>query len=100
MPSRYESPSNYTLIKTQRNEVFTQIRNANLNPQDFELIDHPSETGNYITVARHKPTQYLFIFDTDLGGYIGHRTPGNQTRVEKRDCLSWSRLLLFFAEWL
>ncbi len=101
MPSRFSPQADNSLLRSQRNEVFTSITNGGLNPQDFEFKDylHPN-TSNLISTLTHKPTGYVFVFDTDQGNFLAIRTPGNERRCETQAFKNWNGLLSYFIEWV
>jgi len=99
MPSRYEPRGNYTLLNSQRNETLTIIRNAGLNPLEFEWTNILTNNNNLISAISRKPTQFAFIFDTDLGAFIGRGTPGDGRSIDSKEFTSWNGLLAYFSEW-
>ena len=100
MPSRYEPRGNYTLFNSQRNETLTIIRNTGLNPLEFEWTNILTDNNNRISAISHKPTQFAFIFNTDLGAFIGRRTPDVGGRIDSKEFTSWNGLLAYFSEWI
>lgn len=100
MPSRCEPRGNYTLLNSQRIVTLTIIRNGGLNPLEFEWTNTLTDNNNLISAVSHKPTQFAFIFNTDLGAFIGLRTPGDGRRIDSKEFTSWNGLLAYFSEWI
>ncbi len=54
-----------TLLKTQRNDVLSVLRQEGLEPSDFEWREEESSevTGRIVSVLIHRPSKYSYKFD-------------------------------------
>jgi hypothetical protein len=88
------------LLKSQSNEVFEAIKNAGLEPTDFDWQDatgHASMTR--VSRLVHKGSGYYFMFD-NLGGFNSKWESGQQTRVDSWYWDEWLSQLDCFRSWL
>ncbi len=52
-----------------------------------------------VSALFHKPSGFLFVFNTELGGFNAIREPGREHRSESKNCKNWDGILDYFVEW-
>jgi hypothetical protein len=92
------------LLKSQKNDVFTAIRNAGLETSEFRWDDVASPeygVGHNASQLTHTPTDFFFIFDATIRfGLLGVYSPGTDMRVEKYSAGDWQTQLFVVIRWL
>src|SRR5438094_561190 len=88
------------LLKSQANQVFQAIKNAELEPADFEWQETKGhESGLFISMLVHKTSGYYFSFD-NYNEFSSIWSPGKQTLVDMNSGTQWKSQLTWFQSWL
>jgi len=90
-----------TLRRTEKNQVFIQIKEQSLNHGEFEWCEAEAPRGLYsdaslVSVLKHVPTGYFFgFYDT----YVT-MSPGGQRKTESLLAIGFVLKLEMLKEWL
>jgi hypothetical protein len=88
------------LLKSQANEVFEAIKNAGLEPSEFDWQDTVGHvSGTRVSRLVHKPSSYYFIFD-NFDDFYSKWEPGYQTLADSNYWQEWESQLDCFRLWL
>lgn len=88
------------LLKSQANQVFEAIKNAGLEPSDFEWQDAESfYSASVVSRLIHKPSGYFFSFDNE-DEFRSQWSPAEQTKWDLGTDSSWTSQLDWFVHWL
>ena len=95
--------ADYRLLKSQKNEIFILIKQATLDPKEFEWEER-EETESYshgeVTLhfhrLVHKPSGYAALFGENFLSY----SPGEQIPNQTQDKIGWSGKRLAVESWL
>ena len=98
---------NRTLLKSQRNEILALIRNAGLDPLNFEWAETSSKRstddalrGDKVAMLIYRESNFYFIFDFQRGKQYAEFSPGSDRLVEKDYTGSWLGQLDCVGIWL
>lgn len=94
-------------MRSQKNELFSIIRNGNRNTHDFEwlTIGSPNKNTWDIEVLRHNPSGSYFAFDWINNSYDGEKrlatySPGEDETTVRRKAYDWQDMIMAFLTWL
>ena len=98
---------NRTLLKSQRNEILALIRNAGLDPLNFEWVDVNSSRstdaflhGDAVSKLCYRDSGFYFIYDFQKGSQFAEFSPGRDRLVEKQYPGSWPSQRNYTDIWL
>src|SRR2546427_9885779 len=78
------------LLRSQANEIFHGIRNAGIEPSDFEWQDaKPSYSGIVVSWLVHRPSGYSFSFENS-NEFHSEWSPADQTKRDPGNASSWT----------
>lgn len=88
------------LLRSQANQVFEAIKNAELEPSEFEWQDAESlYSAHVVSRLVHRPSGYSFSFDNE-DEFHSQWSPGHQTKWDGGGDNSWIAQLDWFVDWL
>lgn len=85
------------LLRSQRNQAFVMIREAGLEPEDFQWF----EAGDAVRLV-HVPTDYYFDFDSDRGEWNVRHFPQDAIGIVAYHGIQekWTDVLSIFENWI
>lgn len=85
------------LLRSQRNQAFVMIREAGLEPEDFQWF----EAGDAVRLV-HIPTDYYFDFDSDRGKWNVRHFPQDAIGIVAYYGIQekWTDVLSIFENWI
>lgn len=93
--------ADYTLLRSQKNDILEIIRKYELDPYNFNWSIKPSrfkgEGGKLfnISIISYDNTEYYFIFDIQNGNHYSIFSPGGDKLHEHRFPGSWEGQLQY-----
>ena len=93
------------MLRSQKNQVFSAIKEAGLEPSDFQWSEVESRLmGVEINADKltHTPTGYYFDFDSLQGKSYIYYCPGESStkEVNAGQCGTWQGVLNHFEKWV
>lgn len=104
--------ADYELSPQRKNQVFSQIKLAKLDPADFVWLEEASEVTKMglgretftVEVLGHAPTGYYFKFDvnanTNMSDQWAIRLPGSDGPRRRDNAGTWELVFEYLADWL
>jgi hypothetical protein len=94
--------TNYGILKTQANEVMSELLATGHEPSDFswELCSSRHTSDALVSKLVHVPTGHYFVFDVQQQDHWCECSPGMSVRIESRLTETWSRQLTAVMLWL
>ncbi len=92
----------FLLLKSQKNEIFTLIKDIGLNPANFkwEVVSNSINTFQNVSQLEYIDTQYYFKFDHIVEGHYAMFSPGFSEAVSEGQAISWDSQIEYVKEWL
>lgn len=95
----------YLLLRTQKNEIFECVREAGLNPLNFEWGEETTEADGVstypVSIVRYLHTDFYFKFDRDqFYQFYCKSHPSTRDFMLLTYKYDWKSALVSFREWL
>ncbi|MCU7493046.1 MAG: hypothetical protein HF310_16210 [Ignavibacteria bacterium] len=99
---RADGLEEHKLLTFQRNTLLLLLRDAGLNPTEFDFSETKSRHVSRLIVPAfvHNPTGYHFMFDVIDSRHACYFTPGADMISEEQYPGSWEALLNYFKKWI
>ena len=93
--------SEYSIKKTQANQVFQILQKHGLPPEEFKWETVPSIYIPYAHVSKlvHVPTDFYFLFDFRDGKHWCRFSPGEHAMIDSQFPGGWPFLVGYFETW-
>src|SRR5271157_2475747 len=97
--------SEYTIMRSQKDEVFKLIQKLGMPLEEFEWVEVDSmslpNTGIRVSRIVHKPSGYYFQFDRGVtNSFYCYFSPGSNSQVEGSPAMSWDDQVQLVDFWL
>lgn len=102
MRNNRKSEYRFSLLRSQKNQVFEIIKGQGLDPFNFEWTTSQSgyNEGDVIPCLKYRNTPYYFNFDRNKKEHWTTFSPGYQEIEEKWAPCTWKDQLIMVEEWL
>lgn len=79
------------IMKSQKNQIFEQIKHTKLNPSEFEWIECDSDMVPGLRVSKliHRPTDSYCMFDFSGTSRWTAYSPGDESAIERKESHYW-----------
>lgn len=94
--------ADWAILRSHANEVFGMIRDAGLNPSEFQWEDRRSrfQENGTVSVLVHTPSAYYFKFDCREQAHWAEFSPGKDRAIETQYPGTWMGQRRYAQTWV